>query len=65
MKTRTIAEIFARPIADAAGMEWVHPRIQSFPVVEDKRRFINSLFGAGRINGSARCMLLDFYVEGI
>jgi hypothetical protein len=63
MTIRTVNEAFAPALRSASALEWTHGRIRLFATKDQQRRFINSLFGAGRIDGTARVMLLDLYVE--
>lgn len=63
MHTRTISEHFAPAITSAAQLAWTHGRISIHRLKEDKLRSINAMFGAGRINGTARVMLIEIYVD--
>lgn len=58
-----VEKVFANAIAEANGLRWTHQRVQSFGGKADRRKFINALFGSGRINGTGRMMLLDLYVD--
>ncbi len=60
---RTINQIFTPALSAANSLFWVHDRIRMFADTDNRQRFINSLFGAGRIDGTARVMLLDLYVD--
>jgi hypothetical protein len=63
MTTKTTTRLFAPAIKAAKSLDWTHARIRHYGDRENRKRFICSLYSAGRIDVSAKLMLLDLYVD--